>query len=196
MKFRDTLILLGILALLGGYVYFFEIRPEDEPPVEEQERAVFDLEADEIIDLTLFEDEAGVEPALSLARQAGENWQIEVPVQEPANDTTVSSTVRRLAQLEATRVLEEAAADVTVYGLGEVATWRVVLTLADGTAYTLLIGDQNPTKTGYYAKKAEADIIYLISSSMVNTLQGWADEPPVQPTPTPVPTETPLPASD
>ena len=54
MKLRHTLILVVVFALLAGYVYFFEIKTEKGEEKEEPKTTqVFDLVADDVVELTV-----------------------------------------------------------------------------------------------------------------------------------------------
>lgn len=190
MKFRNTLILIAVLAILAGYVYFFEIHKEEKPTEEELAKVVFDLNPDEIAVLTVRVTEEGKERIARVRREPGQPWQIEEPVQEPAFDTKVTNIVKRFAELEAVRRLEEAPSDVAVYGLNP---HQIELTaqLQDGSEHTLLVGDMNPTRSGYFAQRRGNPAVYLVSTSLIQDLKKWVNEPPLVPTPTPTSSPTP-----
>lgn len=193
MKFRNTLILIAILAVLAGYIYFFEIKKEEQPSEEDLARVVFDLNVDDVLSVTVQREE-GLEAA-KVVREAGGSWMIEAPLQDVADHTKVDNTVKRLAELEATRLLEEMPSDPSVYGLGAPA-WTFVMGMQDGAEHSLAVGDQNPTKSGYYVQRDGEPAVYLVGTSVIRDISGWADTPPRVPTPTPSPTDTPAPEAD
>jgi hypothetical protein len=194
MKFRNTLILIGVLLLIAGYVYFFELNKEEEPSAEDLATVVFDVDVEQVLAVQVHEGDGSSVVVARVARESGQPWQIEVPVAEPAYDTKVTNTAQRLAELEATRMLEESPSDPAVYGLTE-PRWTFVMTLADGSERTLIVGDQNPTKSGYYVRRGGESPVYLVGTSVIRDISGWATTPPEIPTPTPVPTDTPEPTA-
>ena len=194
MKFRNTLLLIAVLAILAGYVYFFEIKKEDVPSEEDLAKVIFDLNVDDVLSVVVLRGE-GLEEVAKVAREAGGSWLIEAPVQDVADHTKVDNTVARLTELEATRLLEEAPSDPTVYGLGALA-WEFVMEMGDGAEHSLAVGDQNPTKSGYYVQRDDEPAVYLVGASVIRDISGWADNPPQVPTPTPAPAETPEPGAE
>jgi hypothetical protein len=194
MKFRNTLILIGVLAIIAGYVYFFELDKEDEPSAEDLVKVVFEVDVEQVVAVRAHDGDDSGDVIVRVARELGQPWRIEVPVAEPADDTKVTNTAQRLAELDATRMLEESPSDPAVYGLSE-PRWTFAMTLTDGSERTLIVGDQNPTKSGYYVRRGGESPVYLVGTSVIRDISGWATTPPEIPTPTPVPTETPEPTA-
>ncbi len=194
MKFRNTLILVAILTLLGGYVYLTEVRQKERQPTSEQGKVLFDLKAADIVAVTVRKMQEGVETLARVRREESKPWQIEQPVQEPAYETTVNSLVESLAELEASRQLEAAPADLGIYGLKE-NPLEITITLKDGTEHVLLVGEINPTKTGYFVQRRGDPAVYLVWTDPIVDLEGWLEEPPTIPTPTPSPAPTATPTS-
>lgn len=191
MKFRNTLILIAILAILAGYVYFFEIKREA-PAQQEPAQVILDLNPDDIISLAVAWGDG--DPVLRLARGEGEAWRVEMPAEDAADHIRVSNSVASLARLEAMRLLEERPADLSVYGLHAPA-WKFLIGTREGGEETLWVGDQNPTRTGYFCQKQGDPAVYLVASSVIRDISGWASNPPYLPTPTPLPTDTPASSS-
>lgn len=113
----------------------------------------------------------------------------------PADNTRVNGVVMRLGNLKARgRVLESLSdAQKPEYGLAQPETQLTVGRESD--SLTLLIGAQNPQRTGHYAQLAGAPALYLIESLLVDDLKRLVTQPPDPPTPTPVPTVSPTAAT-
>ncbi len=185
MKLRNTLILVVIFALLAGYVYFFEMKRAEEGEGEEPKTTqVFDLVAEDIVELTV----KGPEGTTRLSRVEGQAWQIEEPIQEEADDVRINSLVNRLAKLTAGRTLTETS-DLAAYGLAE-PQLTAELKTKDNQVETLLAGDKNPQGSSYYVQKKGDDNIYLVYVSTIDDLKRLITEPPKKPTPTPTFTPT------
>ena len=189
MRFRNTLILIVILALLGGYVYLTEFRKQERQPIEERGKVLFDLKAADIVGITVRKPGEGTEQVARLRREEGQPWQIEEPLQEPAYETTVNSLVESLAKLDASRQLEANPGDLDIYGLKD-KPLEIAIKLKDGKEHVLLVGEMNPTKTGYFVQRRGDPAVYLVWTSPVVDLEGWLTEPPTIPTPTPSPAPT------
>lgn len=193
MNVRTTLILLVLLALLGGYVYFFEIKGEggQEATPTPTSVQVLDLEEDQVTGLVV----SGPEGTTRLRREVGGQWQMEEPAQEPADDIRVGAISDTLAKLSATRALTEVT-DLEPFGLAS-PSWTVEIALADGQTHRLQIGEKNPAGGYYYIKKEGEPAIYMVFASTIQGLQRLVTNPPYQPTPTPTatpaPPETPTP---
>ncbi|NLE75159.1 MAG: DUF4340 domain-containing protein [Chloroflexi bacterium] len=182
MKLRDTAILLVILALLGGYVYFFEWQGEGAAatPTPSAVTPLWDVEAANIVGLAV----QGPQGAIRLHKEITTNaWQIQEPTQEPADNLRVHSTVDALAGLSASRALTDVT-DLGTYGLAA-PSWEVDITLLGGESLSLHVGDQNPAGSQYYVQREGDPAVYLVYRSSIESLQRLATEPPYQPTPTP-----------
>lgn len=107
----------------------------------------------------------------------------------PADNTRANGIVIRLGNLKARGKIANTVQSPTEYGL---APPESELTVArDADSVTLLIGAQNPQRTGYYAQLSGAPALYLVESLLVDDLKRLVAQPPDPPTPTPSPTVTP-----
>ena len=83
---------------------------------------------------------------------------------DTADDIAVAADV-----LETKRLIDENPGDLTIYGLDSADMTTFVS--ADGKEYGIEIGNQTPTKDGYYARKQGDTQVYTISSHSGNTLK-------------------------
>jgi hypothetical protein len=183
MNRRYTLILLVVLGALVAYTYFTEFRKDEEeeaPSPLSDQPIVFDLAEEEIVSLKVTTDEGQV----TELKHEGEAWVMVTPASEEVDETRVSSLVRRLADLKASRVITQTA-DIAQYGL-ITGTLTADITLSDGTTHELLVGETNPAGAAYYAlADGNQDSVYLLFSGIVDDLKRLVSEPPYPPTPTP-----------
>jgi len=191
MRPRNTAILIILLALLGGYVYFFEVKGEGGKEATPTPSAVqvLELESDDVTRLTV----QGPDGTVRLSRAVGGEWQMEEPSQEPADDGRVRTLVGSLARLSAARSLTETT-DLEPFGLAS-PSWIVEVELTDGSTEQIQIGAKNPVGSQYYVRKEGDTAIYLVYASTTEGLQRLVKDPPYQPTPTatPAPPEAPTP---
>lgn len=189
MKWRNTIILIVIFALLGGYVYFFEIRKgESEVETESDERTIFDLPREEVVGLVVQSEEG----TTRLTKEGDQPWQMEEPTQEEADDERVDNMVFRITRLKASRVLTETMGELADYGLDKPQITATVK-LKDDNEEVLLVGDETPNKAKHYIQKKGDPSVYLVVTNFANDLKRLVTEPPKKPTPTPTATITPTP---
>lgn len=161
---RSTLVLLGLAAALGAYIWFVEMKREvgdDEPKTEKVFSA---LDADQI-------------DALSVGASTGETttlkknglaWTIETPVHVAADASEVSGVTSNLASLDLTRVIDEKPASLEPFGLDQP---RVRLTFSvKGAPRTLLLGAKTATGGDTYAKLDDAPRVFTVPSWLEQSL--------------------------
>jgi hypothetical protein len=189
LNFRLTLVLLAAFAILGGGVWYSELRVPKQPSTPTGQATVFDLKSE---DATRIEVEADGKRAI-VERGADNVWRLAEPLAGEADNVQVESAVGRLTRLSATRKLD-AAANLADYGLANPTT-KVRLTFKDGAAYELLVGAKTPDNSSFYLKRSDAPDVYVVSAFTIADLTKWTTEPPKpRPTPTALPPLPPLPS--
>lgn len=150
----STIILVVVLAGLGGYIYFVESeRPAS--GVEEKDK-VFTVEADAIESLTV--TSAGETTTL---QKADGTWKITAPVEIDADANEVSGLTNAIAGLEVNRVVSENVTNLADYGLADPRI-KVAFKASGGAAGELHIGDKTPTASDMYAVKPGENRVFLV----------------------------------
>jgi len=90
-------------------------------------------------------------------------WQIAEPKPLRADQDTAKSLISSLSTLNADKVVEDKAADLSPYGLNA-PTLDVTVIKKDGKSQDFLVGDDTPTGGGAYAKLAGDAHVYTIAS--------------------------------
>lgn len=162
---RSLVFLLIVLAGLGAYLYFVEMKKEPGDAPEKREK-IFTVEADKIDELTI-KSESGDQTRL---KKNGSEWQVVVPADggpTAVDAPEVSGIATNLATLEQQRVIEENPQDLKDFGL---ATPRIEVAFkAGGTEQKLQIGSKTPTGGDLYAKVEGKPKVFLISSYLEST---------------------------
>lgn len=191
MRFRNTLITLFVFALLGGYVYFFEIKnrgSSGETAFRSTSTPVWELQAADVIQL----DVSGPDGRTRLVRTNQDApWELVDPATEarqPADDARVDQIMSSLASLQATRVFTSTP-NLAEYGL-DTPAWRAELRLTNGEVKTLQWGDQTLQGSAYYVKEGKEGTVYVIPAFTIEDLERLVREPAYPPTPTPTVTPT------
>jgi Domain of unknown function (DUF4340) len=119
----------------------------------------------------------------------GAAWKLENQPQTPLDSSQTGGTIGLLTQYKGTQVVNEnpTEANLTEFGLAT-PSYKFDLTSPSGTR-SLLIGNVNTVTNVYYLKLADKPTVWTVPPSLINTLKGWLEAPPLAPpTPTPVPT--------
>jgi hypothetical protein len=185
MRFRNTLITLLVFALLGGYVYLFEIRGKgsaSEATAVPSDMALWQMQPADVVQLEV----TGPDGRTRLTREGDASWSlvdVTTEARQPANDARIGQIVDSLANLRATRVFT-GTPDLAEYGLMAPA-WQATLRLRDGSEQTLQWGDQTPDRSSYYVKPGKEGTVYVIAAFTIEDMQRLVHEPAYAPTSTP-----------
>jgi len=162
MKNKGLLIAVAVLAALGGAVYWSEktkLADEKKPPSGDTPPKILTIPEDQIQGILLAK--RGEEPTM-LSRASGK-WEMSEPKPLAADQDAVNGVVQNLANLGSDRLIDEKAANLQTYGLAAPSE-EVVVTRKDGKKDTLLLGDDEPTGAGTYAKLANDPRVFTIAT--------------------------------
>ena len=187
MKPRNTLILVAVFAVLFGYVWFVEApkTPAQLGTPTPTQPVVFNLDAQNVKSIEIRDLE---QPRQVTVTRAGNGWQVEQPVAKGADALTVNNAVDQLVSLKATRVLT----DTSLFSQYFITpTIEARLVMSDTTSYAITVGDKTPDGSDYYVSyTGDKNKVFIVSTIDIDTLKGWLDTPPYEPTPTPTFTPT------
>src|SRR5262245_35210899 len=108
---------------------------------------------------------------------------------DPANRSSFTSLIIRMAQLKSTRAVANPGTDLSQYGLDSPKE-SAIAELDDGTKYELDLGGKTPVQTGTYAKRSDSGDVYVIADQFQSDLERLVANPKEPPTPTPAPPTT------
>jgi len=165
MQIRNTLIMAAVLILVGGFVYFYEVRGRAErEETERQEELLLHFDAEQVtaIELTTA---AGT---LRATKADGE-WGITAPVTTTADGTAIDSLVDRLEGGKRERLIVDSADDLAPFGLAEPVA-RVTLELSDGESATLAVGNDTPVGANVYVTAGDSGTVHSAIAGMKTVL--------------------------
>lgn len=154
MKFKTNLVLLAIVAALGSFVFFYEIKGGEERQ----------KEAEKSKELLSFQQSAATRlvierPDTTLVLQEKDgDWVLTAPVADMTDKQAVERYLRNLQETKRERVVvdsADAAGDAGVaarYGL-DAPRLRVLLETEDGLLDTVVFGKDTPTERYTYAQQ-------------------------------------------
>ena len=158
----STIVLVVVLAGLGGYIYFVDSeRPAG--GLEEKDK-VFAVEAEQLEEITVTSDGE----TTTLQKTDGV-WKITAPVAVDADANEVAGLTSAITGLEVSRVVAETAENLADYGLAEPRI-KVAFKAAGGTSGELHIGDKTPTQSDMYAVKSGENRVLLVPAFQETSL--------------------------
>ena len=118
MQFRNTLIVLILLALVGGYIYFFQAGKPEEETVK-----LFKIDPGDITRINLKYPDREIEVARS-----GDKWKVVKPIQADADSSAITTLTHEIADCEVKRTVDEHPTDLAQFGLAKPAVTVVAST--------------------------------------------------------------------
>jgi hypothetical protein len=160
VRYWPTLLLAGIFAALGLYVYYIELPAQrSEERQEKESQRLVTLEESEIGGLTV-KTEAG---EVVLQHGGDQNWRILAPVQAEADRRQVQSLIRALVTGRVKRVVEEEGASqgtsIETFGLSRPSS-EISLSAGSKTE-RIAIGDSGPLSSTLYVLRGSDQKVLL-----------------------------------
>jgi hypothetical protein len=159
----STLVLVVVLAGLGGYIYFVENK---KPATGADTKAkAFEVQADQIDELQVAVADGDRTRA---QRGADKKWKLVEPVEAEGDNSELTNMASNLASLDVERVVDENPADLKQFGL-EPPRIEIGFRAKGQAEQRLLVGDKTPTGGDVYVKKPGEKKVFLVSSSVEDT---------------------------
>jgi Domain of unknown function (DUF4340) len=166
---RSTLAAATVLALLAGYIYWFEREPVSDTEGEK----VFGVEEDSInrIEIRRSSDEVPV----VLEREGEEGFRLVSPVAADADEGEVDLLLQNLATMRFERVVAKASSvSLSDFGL-EAPRIEVRFRTGDGAERSIAFGSDTPTPSNQYARRDGGEDVIVVAShlSLNFDKSGW-----------------------
>lgn len=113
-----------------------------------------------------------------------DRWQLDQPASSQPDQARMTSIVAKLQGLRPIGTYPPS--DLATFGLA-IPDFQITIRYEGGATKTLLVGNQSPVKTGYYAKLEGLDSVFLLDSVFTTEAKGLITGPPIVP-PTATPT--------
>jgi hypothetical protein len=156
----STLLLVFVLAGLGGYIYFVDSKkpaasPDGSSATKEK---VFTVEADKINELRVtYQGES------SLLKKEESGWKMIEPTPIEADPPEAIGVASALTSVDIVRVIDENASNLEQFGLAKPQI-TVAFKAEGGASGTLKLGNKNATQGEIYALKNDEKRVFLVSS--------------------------------
>ena len=154
MSAKRPLVYLGIFAVLALFYYFYEYKGgEVRKARQEREQKAILFSADSVESFTITsrrEGEEDVFDTLSL-KHTTSGWRITTPLSVPADSGSVARLLSSAAGARINRVVEDSAADLSIFGLDKPKLLFELTPIGSDTSLSLCLGNKNPTESYIYA---------------------------------------------
>jgi hypothetical protein len=169
MNPRNTMILALVVAALGAFLYFYEIRGQEKrAEAEEAASRLFQGVSAQEIDAIVLAASGGERVRLE---RSDERWRITEPIRFPADQIRADGLTSTLAGLSSEAVLEEPE-PLEEYGIGADPTIRFWVGEVE---HALHVGDKTPVGGNTYAKTEGAQV-YAVKSYHATSLTRSLEE--------------------
>ena len=147
---KPTLLVLLCALVLGGVVYYFELRSGagGKPPIDTTKPA-FSVQPSDIASFTITHPALGIEPPVRFEKHNG-TWQIVQPVQTEADQPTADGIIDAITTARIAQSEPGTPDRLKAYGL-DPAQISLEFQLQNGPKHDLLIGNTNFTGDSVYA---------------------------------------------
>lgn len=166
---KRTIAVLLILAGLGAYVYFIEIKgTEVKERVEKRSKKLVSLPENNISQVRITNAFGEI-----LLRKSGEHWRLAAPVSDAADDSAVNALLSTLISAD-TKSTVEGAADAAVFGLQPP---KITIEIeGDGTSEVIKVGKRSPVSQDLYVQRGNEPVIYQATGGLDGSASKNFDE--------------------
>ncbi len=155
--FRRPLIGIIILALLGGYYYFYEIRYRSKKAKEKEiSERIYPVTESDISKIVYQKGKEKI-----VLEKKGEGWQVVSPVKAKADKKTVNSFLETFPGLKSFRKISDVKWDDPMFGLSKDPV-QVTFYDRKGKGYSAAFGHKNPTNSYFYTLKGKSKTVLLV----------------------------------
>ena len=170
IKTTTLLVLLGAI-LLGGAVYFFDVKRGEklkEKATADESKTAFSIGSGaDIKSLTIARPAAAGEPSVRLEKRDGAWWIVE-PLQTDASDQAVQRIADGIATARVAQTEPGAPDRMKVYGLDPPAV-SIDFQLQNGSKHSLKLGDKDFTGVSVYAVLDGAKDVALLPQTLLTS---------------------------
>lgn len=152
MRLRNTIIVVVLFAIVGGYAL---INYRYSAP--EEKRKLLNVKQDDLAKVELHYSDRDI----VLERDKGKPWRLKKPIGTDADQTAANNLARAIADCTVVRTVDEKPADLTPFGLKPPTTTVTVTTFDKKTLPAIEIGKSTPIGFNAYVRLADSPAVVL-----------------------------------
>ena len=163
---KSTLIVLVCAAILGGVVYYLNVKKNKDTKVTtDASKPALSLQASDVAGLTLSRPAKAGEMAIRFEKKGGV-WQIDQPVETGADESSVDGIVDGIAGARVSQTEPGTADRLKAFGLDPPEV-SLEFQLRSGTKHTLALGEKDITGSYVYGIVDGAKTVSLLPESVL-----------------------------
>lgn len=172
MQAKGLIAAAGLLLVLGGLVWWSSKTKKDSETETKPATKLIELPESEVrrVELRRAPGETTI-----LEKDASGEWRLTAPAAYPVDKETLVAFLRAVTKVDADKLVDEKVTDFAPYGLKS-PTFYTMITTKDGKLRTLLVGDETPDSSGWFARIAGDSKLYTIASFTKSNLDKPAAE--------------------
>ena len=155
MRLRNTIIVIALLALVGGYALYLGHQPAPEKTPKLFKIVPTDIQRIELRSPTR---------DIVVDRAKDGTWRITQPIDAPADRATVDGVAGAIANLEIADTAEEHPADLAPFGLAKPAVTVTVTAKDRRVLPAISVGKQTPIGSQAFIKSADKPAVMLVEA--------------------------------
>lgn len=172
MRFRGTLVLAVVVAAVGAFLYFYEIKGgEKREEAKQQENKIWKLDANAIQQI----DFVYPDQRLSAVRSGDKDWKLTAPRMVDADSEELNRIAGSAADISRESVIEPNASDLRRFGLNP-PQLAVGVKTKDGKEYRIKFGNNNPTGNSTYSAVDGKNEVLLVASYVASGFKKKFDD--------------------
>ena len=147
---KSTWILIFLALILGGWVYFYEIKgSEKRSQIETKQQQIFNFTEAEVQQIIITKPQE----ILEFVRTGNQNqtWQMKQPEDVPASDASIAFLLDLIAQGQRDRAFTIPSSNLSQYGLDDNST-KITIELNNQERHELIVGNSNLSDRFVYAQ--------------------------------------------
>jgi len=177
MSFRNTIVLLAILAILGGIVAYLRISQKEESFEAPPDVWSYDDNKIEHITLQLPREKQSIS---FVKNKKKESWFFDTQPRKPVFLRRWGGIVLLLSGPQSRRVIADKVTDMDLYGLND-PSMVITLRITDQSQkLTVVVGDRTPDDKAVYVILKEHQTVYLLDHTWYEVMLRLVREPPEQ----------------
>jgi hypothetical protein len=161
-----------LLALLGGGVYWSNKNAAEEKPAADTSPKILEIPQDQVQQVDIRKPDGA---PVVLQRADNGQWQMVVPEKLGVDQDAASSLLSTVSSLPSDHLVEEKTTDFAAFGLDK-PSLEVSVTSKDGKMRKVLIGDETPTGSGYFARLDGDPRVFSVASHSKTSLDKTAKD--------------------
>jgi hypothetical protein len=152
MRLRNTIIVLVLFAIVGGYAFIVSHYSQTEA-----QQKLLTVNADDIAKIELRYSDRDI----VLERDKGKPWRLVKPVGADADQTQANNLARAIADGVMVRTVDDKPADVAPFGLKPPTTTITVTTFDNKTLPSIEVGKSTPIGFNAYVRLSDSPAVLL-----------------------------------